>query len=131
MKTQLEILQALTANKTLVYDKRVLLKLINGQLNGKSIAVGNLYWTLATGWNFDKPELYEYEEEPQWYEKNLSAGVICRVKQKEDAEWGVDVIYGYFAHGLDRFVGFDGNWRFAEPLDLTKNLMQQLFETNN
>ena len=120
MKNHKEIFKAFIDKKTITCIGGERYKLINGNV----CELKNGSWRVYEG-GFVYPEIWEIEQE--WYEKDISGGVLCRVKSAESNDWGVDII-NYYSLAGEKIIyyGVDGCWNIAEPLDITKPLFPQL-----
>ena len=122
MKTQAEIWLALLDGKTIVrtgFAHRF--KLIDGMIH-RCVDSSNRWEQVEC--SFDYPMLWKIGSE--WYERDISQGVLCRVRDSLDGKWGADIIFKYDETAIFEFKGNRSAYAYAEPLDLTKPLMEQL-----
>jgi hypothetical protein len=119
MKNQAEIYQVLLDGNTISQSPQIKAKLVDGILH--TYCTIHKEWELANI-TFDNPGLWEIEQ--QWYDKDISNGVLCRV-----SSFLADISYiRLITRRKDNlFIDHKGEkWRIAEPLDLTKPLLPQL-----
>jgi hypothetical protein len=128
METHQEFYKALfEANEAVINLKyQQVIKVIDGNLHLKYIGSPDTDYKRVTHSMLIEPNLYEIHKEPQWFEKDISKGVACKVKNEVGSEWSVDVIYIYAPDAESKFIGACLDWNIAEPLDLTQPLLPQL-----
>lgn len=123
MKTINEVYRALADDETLERNDGFSFKIINDVLHSKNGGT----WQEAVV-SFQNPELYKIYKAPKWHEKDLSAGVWCRVRDREDSNWAARVVVSYKKNAsFGSFITSDGDYYiYAEPLDTTKPIAPQL-----
>lgn len=125
METAYEVYKAITQGKTLVTNCGTMLKEIDGTLHKKYESEPDSEYRVCSNWLVYAAETYKEYEELKWYEKDISKGVLCRVRDCKYETWTIDIISDF--DSIDDFEGLDCSWNYAEPLDISKPLKPQLY----
>lgn len=129
-----EIYKALIDGETLSYaphgQLQALVKIGKEGLIQRSI--DDNFW-YPTYYVFSDTEFWNIYKEPQWYEQDISKGVLCKVRNSP-TDVSVIVIVKYSKKGNQNYPFIDtrgGRYKNPVPLDLTKPLAEQLYETRS
>lgn len=129
-----EIYKALLEGETLSYapHKKIVTLVRLGEESLIERNIDDTVW-YPIQYVFSDLEFWNIYKEPQWYEQDISKGVLCKVRNSP-TDVSVVVIVKYSTRISQVYPFIDtrgGKYKNPIPLDLSKPLAEQLYETRS